>query len=232
MQLNNYKHNFRNSRRVCHIHFVQLKQETRNPSKNVAYFIISDLFQDIVQIKNSCFWKMIANCASVGLTSFSSDKFTPICLVLHTDYPPRYRERDCQYIRSIFWSSYFCENFLSVSHRRFNQSCKDYSLKIKKKKKKKKRKRNLWIDLKKFKVLLRRNSRKLGFLCDYIIGVFSPNVPKNMFVMLLSEPHSTDPSYKAIKVNVMESCVSKSLSLICLWTPIELKLLKNQSVSI
>ena len=102
VQLNNYKHNIRNSRRVFHNHFVQLKQQTRNPSKNVAYFTISDLFQDIVQITNSCFWKMIANCASVGLTSFSSDKFTPICMVLHTDYPPRYRERDCWYIRSIF----------------------------------------------------------------------------------------------------------------------------------
>ena len=49
-----------------------------------------------------------------------------------------------------------------------------------------------------------------------------------MFIMLLSEPHSTDPSYKAIKVNVMESCVAKSLSLICLWTPIEMKHLKTK----
>ena len=52
------------------IHFVEFKQETHNPSKNVAYFIISDLFQDIVQIKNSCFWEMKANCASAGLPSF------------------------------------------------------------------------------------------------------------------------------------------------------------------
>ena len=65
-------------------------------------FIISDLFQDIVQIKNSCFWKMKANCASVGLTSFSADKVTPICLVLHTDNPSGYRERGCRYMRSIF----------------------------------------------------------------------------------------------------------------------------------
>ena len=117
VQLNNNKHNIRNSRRVFHNHFVQLKQETRNPSKNVAYFIISDLFQDIVQIKNSCFWKMIANCASVGLTSFSSDKFTPICLVLHTDYPPRYRERDCRYIRSIFIIIFLWEFLWEFSFR-------------------------------------------------------------------------------------------------------------------
>ena len=31
----------------------------------MAYFIISDIFQDTVLIKNSCFWKMKANCASV-----------------------------------------------------------------------------------------------------------------------------------------------------------------------
>ena len=33
---------FETQKRVSFIHFVQLKQETRNPSKNVAYFIISD----------------------------------------------------------------------------------------------------------------------------------------------------------------------------------------------
>ena len=76
---------FKTQKRVSFIHFVQLKQETNNPSKNAAYFIVSDLFQDIVQITNSCFWKMKANCASAGLTSF---KVTAIYLALHTDYPP------------------------------------------------------------------------------------------------------------------------------------------------
>ena len=37
---------------------VELEQETHNPPENVAYVIISDLFQDIVQIKNSCFCKV------------------------------------------------------------------------------------------------------------------------------------------------------------------------------
>ena len=52
---------------------------------------------------------------------------------------------------------------------------------------KKKIKRNLGIDLVNLKVLLRRNSRRLGFLCDCIIEVFSRNVLKNMFIMLLFE---------------------------------------------
>ena len=52
VQLKNYKQDFPPSfRRIK-------KKETHNPSKNATYFIISDLFQDIVQIKNSCFWKM------------------------------------------------------------------------------------------------------------------------------------------------------------------------------
>ena len=46
-------------------HLVELEQETHNLSKNVPYFIISDIFQDTVLIKNSCFWKMKANFASV-----------------------------------------------------------------------------------------------------------------------------------------------------------------------
>ena len=45
---------------------------------------------------------------------------------------------------------------------------------------------NLWIHLENLKVLLLRNSRELGFLCDCIIGVCSLNVLKNMFIMLLS----------------------------------------------
>ena len=83
---------FQTQKRFSFIHFVKLKQETHNPSKNVAYFIISDLFQDIVHITNSFFWKMKANCASAGLTSFLADKVTAIYLAiylaLHTDYPP------------------------------------------------------------------------------------------------------------------------------------------------
>ena len=86
--VNNYKRNIQNSKRVSFIHFVQLKQENNNPSKNVAYFIIYDLFQDMVQITNSCFWKMKANYASAGLTSFLADKVTARYLALHTDYPP------------------------------------------------------------------------------------------------------------------------------------------------
>ena len=43
---------------VSRVHFVELEQETQNPPENVAYVIISDLFQDIVQIKNSCFCKV------------------------------------------------------------------------------------------------------------------------------------------------------------------------------
>ena len=55
---------------------------------------------------------------------------------------------------------------------------------------KKKKERNLGIDLVILKVLLSRNSRRLGFLCDCVKEVFSPNVLKNMFIMLLSETHS------------------------------------------
>ena len=53
---------------------------------HVAYFIISDIFQDIVLINNSCYWKMKDNCASAGLASFLADKVTPTFLLLHTDY--------------------------------------------------------------------------------------------------------------------------------------------------
>ena len=88
MQLTTTNAIFKTQKRVSFIHFVQLKQETHNPSKNAAYFIISDLFQDIVQITISCFWKMKANCASAGLMSFLVDKVTAIYLALHTDCPP------------------------------------------------------------------------------------------------------------------------------------------------
>ena len=39
---------FEIQKKVSLINFVELEQETRNPSKNVTYFIISDLFQDKV----------------------------------------------------------------------------------------------------------------------------------------------------------------------------------------
>ena len=71
---------------VSLIHVVELEQETYNPSKNMAYFVISDIFQDIVLIKSSCFWKMKANLASAGLAFFLVDKVTPACVLLHTDY--------------------------------------------------------------------------------------------------------------------------------------------------
>ena len=54
----------------------------------MAYFKISDLFQDIVKIKT--FWKMKVNCVNAGLMSFLTDKVTPTCLVLHTDYHYQY----------------------------------------------------------------------------------------------------------------------------------------------
>ena len=43
---------------VSRVHFVELEQETHNPSENVAYVIIYDLLEDIVLIKNSCFCKV------------------------------------------------------------------------------------------------------------------------------------------------------------------------------
>ena len=62
---------------VSRIYLVELEQETHIPSKNLAYVIISDLFQDVVQIKNSCFWEMKVNCARAGLTYFLGNKVTP-----------------------------------------------------------------------------------------------------------------------------------------------------------
>ena len=41
VQLNNYKHDIRNSKRVSLINFLELEQETHNPSKSVTYFLIS-----------------------------------------------------------------------------------------------------------------------------------------------------------------------------------------------
>ena len=71
--------------------FRTIKTRDSQSIKERSYYlllIISDLFQDIVQITNSCFWKMKANCASAGLTSFLAGTVTAIYLALHTDYPP------------------------------------------------------------------------------------------------------------------------------------------------
>ena len=56
--------------------------------------------------------------------------------------------------------------------------------KIKKEKKKEKKTLNPWIDLVNLKVLLLSNSTELDFLCDRSNGVCSPNVLKQMFIIL------------------------------------------------
>ena len=56
------------------------------PSKNLTYFMISDILQDKVLIKHSCFWKMKANYERAGLASFLVNKVTPTCQLLHTAY--------------------------------------------------------------------------------------------------------------------------------------------------
>ena len=53
-------------------------------------------------------------------------------------------------------------------------------------KNKEKKTLNLWINLVNLNVLFLKNSRKLDFLCDGINGVCSPDVLKNMFVILFS----------------------------------------------
>ena len=86
VQLKNHKHDIRNSKGSFPYLFRRIKTTDSQLSKNVAYYIILDIFQDIVLIKNSRFWKMKANCASEGKASFLADKVTPTCLVLHTEY--------------------------------------------------------------------------------------------------------------------------------------------------
>ena len=61
-----------------------------------------------------------------------------------------------------------------------------FTLIMKKKNEKKEKTLNLWIDLVNLNVLFLRKSRELDFLCDCINGVSSPNVLKNMFIMLYS----------------------------------------------
>ena len=48
------------------------------------------------------------------------------------------------------------------------------------------KRRNVEFMDRSWKLGVLRNSRELGFLCDCIIGIFSPNVLKNIFMMLLS----------------------------------------------
>ena len=75
--------------------------------------------------------------------------------------------------------------FIFVNYRRFSQSCKDFSPENEKKQDKTKQNKilNIWIE--NFKVLFLRNSRELGFLCDYTIGVCSLNVLEKFFKMSL-----------------------------------------------
>ena len=98
-------------------HFDELEQETYNPSQNVAYFIISDIFQDKVLIKNSCYWEMKDYCASAGLASFLADMVTQTFLLLHTDYHyPQDFTSGTFGTEDLFLSPYFCENFLFVNY--------------------------------------------------------------------------------------------------------------------
>ena len=76
---------------------------------------------------------------------------------------------------------------------------------------------NLWIDLENWELL--EAQWNLAFYVT--LWHYSPNVLKNIFMMLLSYTHSIDYNYEAIEVNVMEICVVKSLFLIYWWRPIE-----------
>ena len=111
VQLNNHKHDIRNSKGSFPYLFRRIKARELQSSKNVACYIILDKFQDIVLIKSSRFWKMKANCASAGQASFLADKVTPTCLVLHTDYlyPQKFGERDFRYTRSSFITIFLWE---------------------------------------------------------------------------------------------------------------------------
>ena len=138
------------------------------------------------------------------------DKVTPTSLVLHTHTGMSVHNIFIFFYHAL-WLLLFVF-FLTLDNEKNKWIRKN----------KKKKTLNLWIDLVNLNVLFLRNSRKLDFLCDCINGVCSPDVLKNMFVILFSETHSIDFSYGAIKVNVMEICEAKFLSLICRKTPINL----------
>ena len=155
----------------------------------MAYFIISNIFQDTVLIKNSCFWKMKANCASTGLAFFLAVKVTPTCVLLHTDY----------HYPQDFVSETFVHKIRFYYHifvRIFFSSIIDASIKLvrsfpwewnkKNNQKQTHKRRNVEFMDRSWKLEVLRNSRELSFLCDCIIGICSPNVLKNIFIMLLS----------------------------------------------
>ena len=172
LQLNNFKHDILNSKRSFSYSFRRIRTRDSQSSKNVAYFIISDIFQDTVLIKNSCFWKMKANCASVS----------PITI-----------------IRRISWAGLSVHKIYFYYHifvRILFSSIIDASIKLvrsfpwewnkKQKTKQTHRRRNVEFMDWSWKLGVLRNSRELGFLCDCIIGICSPKVLKNFFMMLLS----------------------------------------------
>ena len=149
----------------------------------MAYFIISDIFQDTVLIKNSCFWKMKANSASVF---FLADEVTPACLLLHT----------ITIIRRISWAGLWLHKIYFYHHifvRIFFSSIIDASIKLVRSfpwewNKKKQNKHtneetlNLWIDLENWEFL--ETQRNLTFYVT--LWHYSPNVLKNIFMMLVS----------------------------------------------
>ena len=117
VQLNNHKHDIRNSKGSFPYLFRRIKARDLQSSKNVAYYIILDIFQDIVLIKSSRFWKIKANCASAGQASFLADKVTPTCLVLHTDYLyPQDFVSGTFGTQDLVLLPHFCENFLFVNY--------------------------------------------------------------------------------------------------------------------
>ena len=99
---------------VSFTNFVYLQQD---------YFIISDLFQDIVQIKNSCFWKIKVNCASARLMSFFSESgYANLSGPTHRlPLSIWWREREYWYISRIYFFTMFCEYcFLSIIYASVN----------------------------------------------------------------------------------------------------------------
>ena len=139
--------------------------------------------------RNSCFWKMIANFASVFFFFFWRIRLRqPVCY-----YTP------ITIIRRISWAGlsvpkiYF---YYYIFVRIFFSSIIGASIKLvrsfpwewnkKNKTKQTHKRRNVEFMDRSWKLGVLRNSRELGFLCDCIIGICSPNVLKNVFMMLLS----------------------------------------------
>ena len=99
---------------VSFTNFVYLQQD---------YFIISDLFQDIVQIKNSCFWKIKVNCASARLMSFFSESgYANLSGPTHRlPLSIWWREREYWYISRIYFFHHVLRVLLFVNYLRFGQ---------------------------------------------------------------------------------------------------------------